>query len=82
MRTHYMLVLWTRICFQFKLPLLRSVQEREKESGVVLVCQYSTLAQDTITPLLLKSKGLSVGSFLWAWFQLCLGPLPGVGSEV
>ncbi|KAK2815638.1 hypothetical protein Q5P01_026105 [Channa striata] len=48
-------------------------QEREKESGVVLVVsQYSTRAQDTIAPLLLQSKGLSVGSFLWALFQVAL----------
>eukprot|EP00064_Thunnus_orientalis_P012752 superscaffoldBa00001995_g12787 len=53
------------------------LQEREKESGVaVLVSQYSSPAQDTITPLLLKSEGLSVGSFLRASFQVFLGPLP------
>lgn len=75
----------TWICFQFKLPLVLSLVRREKkENGVVLVVsQYSTPTQDTITlTLLLKSKGLSVGSFLWALFQVCLGLLPGVGSEV
>lgn len=49
---------------------------------VVVVSQYSTPAQDTISPLLLKSKALSAGSFSWAPFQVCLGPRPGVGSEV
>lgn len=87
MRAQHVLVLWasrllnTWICFQIKLPLVLS--EREKENRAVLVVsQYSTPAQDTIFPLLLKSKGLSVGSFLWALFQICLGPGPGVGSEV
>lgn len=46
------------------------------EREVVLVSQYSTPAQETVAPLLLKSKALSVGSFLWALFQVCLGPLP------
>lgn len=50
--------------------------ESEREREVVLVSQYSTPAQQTVAPLLLKSKALSVGSFLWALFQVCLGPLP------
>lgn len=57
---------------------------RKRESGDVgeESILYRSTDQDTFTPLLLKSKGLSVGSFLWAPFQVCLGPLPGVGSEV
>lgn len=49
---------------------------RSEKSGVVSVSQYSIPAQETVTPLLLKSKALSVGSFLWALFQVCLGHLP------
>lgn len=58
-------------------------ESKRKWGGGCMVSQYSTSAQDTITPLHAeKSKGLSVGSFSWAPFQVCLGPLPGVGSEV
>ncbi|KAF0037904.1 hypothetical protein F2P81_010778 [Scophthalmus maximus] len=45
-------------------------KDKDRESGVVSVSQHSTPAQDTITRLLLKSKGLSVGFFLWALFQV------------
>lgn len=81
-RENCVLVLWasrllnTWICFQSKFPLLFFLQERKRVWRVVLVSQYSTPAQETVTPLLLKSKALSVGSFLWALFQVCLGPLP------
>ncbi|KAK2919436.1 hypothetical protein Q8A73_003807 [Channa argus] len=57
------------------------VCQKKRVGLVLLVSQYSTPAQDTITPLLLQSKGLSVGSFLWALFQVCLGLLPGVTKQ-
>lgn len=53
-----------------------------EESKVVLASRYFSAVQDAIAAFLLKSKGLCAGSFSRALFQVCLGHLPGVGSEV
>lgn len=65
---------WMWFRAQISPPLLPP-GERQAE-GLAWVSRYSSPAQETVAPLLLKSKALSVGCFMRALFQVCLGPLP------